>query len=88
MFYAIIWPGWYDDSIDSKDTTIYGLLLTERSGITTVNGFENEDNKEIGGISSFLLFLSGLLVQILQIIQLLLFFRRYHSNRESATESY
>lgn len=57
-----------DGEICEDSSAKYGLLLTTICGDMALNGFKNENNKEIGGSSSFLLFACGVFVQTVYFI--------------------
>jgi len=66
LLFTISWPPWYYGNEDEGDEHMsYGLLLTKNNGSVQLNGFSNENNKEVGGISSFILFILGILIQLI-----------------------
>jgi len=69
MMFTISWPPWYYGSETEGDEQIdYGLLLSQKNGSVSLNGFRNENNKEVGGISSFILFILGISIQLLYLL--------------------
>ena len=82
LLFTISWPPWYYGNEDEGDEHMsYGLLLTKNNGSVQLNGFSNENNKEVGGISSFILFILGILIQLIYLFQLLAFFKAYPQER-------
>ncbi|EAR85446.2 transmembrane protein, putative (macronuclear) [Tetrahymena thermophila SB210] len=84
LLFSIIYPPWYNDSENSPTTngsfqeqTYYGLLFHYNNNSYQLNGFYSEDNKEIGGISSFIMFSMGVAIQFIYTFQLLAFFKSY-----------
>ncbi|KAL4488434.1 hypothetical protein ABPG72_013002 [Tetrahymena utriculariae] len=83
LLFSIIYTPWYNDTENSTQNgsseaqTDYGLLFNYRNNSCQLNGFYSEDNKEIGGISSFIMFSMGIAIQFIYTFQLFALFKSY-----------